>query len=85
MSNVFIMQSTTAGYSRALVLDFLDQLGHGRWQAVTTPTLSGLAEYAKDTDSEYGAQIRWDANQSKVSSVGFGAMVSATRSHHTRY
>jgi len=85
MRNAFLMQATTAGYPRALVLDFLDQLGHGRWQSVTQPTIAGLVEYAQDMDSEYGAQVRWDARQQKDSAVGFGAMVSATRSHHTRY
>jgi hypothetical protein len=33
MSNAFIMLATTAGYPRALALDYLDQLGHGRWQS----------------------------------------------------
>lgn len=84
MSNAFTMQATTAGYPRALVLDYLDQLGNGRWQAVTKPTLAGLAEYASDMDSEYSAQVRWEANQRKDSIVGFGAMVSATRSHLTK-
>lgn len=80
----FLMMATTAGFSRALVLDFLDQLGRGRWQNIERPTLAGLAEYAQDCDSEYGAQVRWDASQAKDSSVGFGSMVSATRSHQAR-
>lgn len=32
MFNSFISLATTAGYPRAQVLDFLDQLGHGRWR-----------------------------------------------------
>lgn len=80
----FISIATTAGFPRALVLDFLDQLGHGRWQEITTPTLAGLAEYARDIDSEYASQVRWEAKQRKDSTVGFGGMVSATGHYHTR-
>ena len=59
----FIALATTAGFPRALVEDFLDQLGHGRWQDIKSPSLSMLAEYAKDQESEFNAQVAWDAHR----------------------
>jgi hypothetical protein len=66
----FVALATTAGFPMALVLDYLDQLGHGRWQSVTEPTLAGLSEYAQDMESLHGAQVRWDMGQRKDSTVG---------------
>ena len=68
----FIALATTAGYPRALVEDFLDQLGHGRWQAIKQPSLSKLAEYAQDQESEYSAQVGWDASQAQPDPVNVG-------------
>jgi hypothetical protein len=59
-TTTFINLATTAGFPRALVEEFLDQLGRGRWQEITEPTLDWLAEYAEDSESEYGAQAVWD-------------------------
>lgn len=59
----FLTQATEAGFPYALVLDFLDQLGHGRWQSITEPTIKWLQEYADESQSEYNAQVAWDASQ----------------------
>ena len=52
-----------AGYNPGLIQAFLEQLGHGRWQAVTVPTMGGFLEYIEDAESEYYAQVGWDARQ----------------------
>ena len=58
----FMELATEAGYSAALVSDFLDQLGHGLWQEIDTPTLELLEEYKTDCEDTYNAQVRWDAS-----------------------
>jgi len=71
-NSTFIALATTAGFSRALVEDFLEQLGHGRWQDIKQPSLSKLAEYARDQESEYNAQVGWDASQAHSNPVNVG-------------
>lgn len=61
--NNFVMLATTAGYPRDLVLDFLDQLGRGRWQDITKPTLEWLREYEDDIRTQNSSQMRWDIQQ----------------------
>jgi len=68
----FIALATTAGFPRPLVEDFLEQLGHGRWQEIKRPSLSWLAEYARDRESEYNSQVDWDAKHRQPDPINVG-------------
>lgn len=56
----FSTQAAGAGFNYGLILDYLDQLGQGRWMNVITPTMEGLQEYAKDAEAEFNSQSAWD-------------------------
>ena len=68
----FVATAVKAGYPYALVLDFLDALGHGVWQEITEPTLDWLAEYKADQESAYNAQVAWDASQVRRDPINVG-------------